>query len=57
LVDLGRSPAHAQVRAQMHERLVEWMSSRRRRSTMPDAGVDDLLVHRSQPGSIEIGVW
>lgn len=57
LVDLGRSPGHAAIRAQMHERLVAWMSARRNRSGMADAGVDDLLAHRSVPGSIEIGVW
>jgi len=41
----------------LHDRLVAWMAHRRNRATMADSSVDDLLVHRTEPGGVEIGVW
>jgi len=57
LVDQGQNAAYAAVRASLHDRLVAWMAHRRNRATMADSSVDDLLVHRTEPGGVEIGVW
>jgi arylsulfatase A-like enzyme len=57
LVDLGLAPAHASVRAELLERLTDWHASRRQRTTMADAQVEDWTRHRTEPGGVEIGVW
>jgi hypothetical protein len=57
LVDLGLAPAHAPVRAELLERLTDWHASRRQRTTMADAQVEDWTRHRTEPGGVEIGVW
>lgn len=56
LVDLGESPAHDAVRAELHERLFAWMRARRLRTTLSD----DEVANRTGSGKKRgyfIGVW
>jgi hypothetical protein len=54
--DLGDSPAHAAVRAALHERLFAWLRSRRTRTTITDTAVAQRTASTQQRG-ILIGVW
>jgi arylsulfatase A-like enzyme len=54
--DLGDSPAHAAVRADLHERLFTWLRTRRTRTTIDDATVDARTAGTQRRG-IRIGVW
>ena len=56
LADLGADPAHAEVRAQMHERLFLWLRSRRMRITTSDAEVEQRTDTHKARGFI-YGVW
>ena len=54
--DLGDSPAHAAVRAGLHERLFTWLRTRRTRTTLADTTVDERTAGTQRRG-ILIGVW
>jgi arylsulfatase A-like enzyme len=56
LVDLGRSPAHSAIRAELHERLFAWLRRRRTRTTISDAEVARRTATGRQRGYL-IGVW
>lgn len=56
LVDLGESPDHAAVRADMHERLFAWMRKRRLRTTLSDEQVATRTASGKKRGYF-IGVW
>ena len=54
--DLGVSADHADVRAELHERLFTWLRTRRTRTTL----TDDMVAQRtdtSKQRGIFIGVW
>jgi arylsulfatase A-like enzyme len=55
LHDLGESAEHADVRADMHERLFQWLRNRRTRTSMDDESV----VKRAgkKPKGLKIGEW
>lgn len=54
--DLGASPAHAAIRAEMKEALFQWLAHRRMRVTLPDAGVEARTDTHKQRGYL-FGVW
>jgi arylsulfatase A-like enzyme len=54
--DLGESPDHATIRAELHERLFAWLRTRRTRTTLSDADVAQRTDTTKQRG-IMIGVW
>ncbi len=54
--DLGTSPAHAEVRAVLHEQLFAWLRTRRTRTTMTDEAVSNRTDTAKNRG-ILIGVW
>ena len=56
LWDLGESPDHAAVRAEMHERLFAWLRQRRLRTTMSDAEIAR-RTGTSKKSGYHIGVW
>jgi len=56
LCDLGRSPDHVEVRAELHERLFAWLRRRRTRTTISDAEVARRTGTGKQRGYL-IGVW
>ena len=55
LHDLGESDEHADIRADLHERLFHWLRHRRTRTSIDDGAV----VKRSgaKPKGLKIGVW
>ena len=56
LVDLGDDPAHVAVRAELHERLFQWLRTRRIRVTTSDAEVQRRTdTHKSR--GIVFGEW
>ena len=55
-LDLGRSTAHAQVRAELDERLFDWLRHRRLRFTISDARIEELTGSARQRGYL-FGVW
>ncbi len=56
LRDLGADPAHDVVRAQMRERLFDWLASLKRRTTVTDERVEARTdAHRAH--GIHIGIW
>lgn len=56
LRDLGASPAHAAVRAQMQQRLLDWLFCRRRTTGITPAGIETWNTRELKAG-IDIGVW
>ena len=54
-VDLGASPAHAAQRAQMRERLFDWLGRLKRRPTVDGPFIDKLSL--GPPPGIFIGKW
>lgn len=56
LRDQGRSAAHSDVRAELHERLFAWLRGRRTRTTISDAEVARRTATGKQRGYL-IGVW
>ena len=54
-VDLGASPAHADQRAQMRERLFDWLGRLKRRPTVDGPFIDKLSL--GPPPGIFIGKW
>ncbi|MEM7403711.1 MAG: sulfatase-like hydrolase/transferase [Pseudomonadota bacterium] len=56
LHDLGRDPAYAAVRADMHERLFRWFRGRRLRTTRSEAFLDKATGGAPRRG-IHFGVW
>jgi hypothetical protein len=54
--DLGDSPAHAAVRAGLHERLFTWLRTRRTRTTIADTTIAQRTAGTQRRG-ILIGVW
>jgi arylsulfatase A-like enzyme len=56
LDDLGADPRLAQVRAGLHERLFEWMSRLKLRTTISDADVE-LRTNAHRKHGIHFGVW
>jgi len=56
LVDLGDSEGHADIRAEMHERLFTWLRQRRTRTTKSDQEIEAALGNARNMG-ILIGVW
>jgi len=54
--DLGRSPDHADIRAQMQDLLLSRLTDRKNRVTMSDADVLQTRVKESDSG-IMIGIW
>ncbi|HEX7043061.1 MAG TPA: alkaline phosphatase family protein [Burkholderiales bacterium] len=54
--DLGRDPGYAAVRAEMDERLLEWLTQRRTRITMSNATVAKLTGTARRRGYI-YGAW
>ena len=56
LRDLGADPAHDVVRAQMRERLFDWLASLKRRTTVTEERVEARTdAHRAH--GIHIGIW
>lgn len=56
LVDLGDDPSRASVRAELHERLFDWMRTRKLRTTVDDAWVETRTdAHRKH--GIHYGIW
>lgn len=55
-VDLGEDPAFEQVRADMHERLFDWMRQRRQRMTLSEKQVSQRTDGATKRGII-IGHW
>ena len=55
--DLGRDPAHARIREQMHSRIFDWMRSRKNRVAMTDAEINARFEARRKPGEQRIGRW
>lgn len=56
--DLGKDPAYAEIRAELHEKLFRWFRRRALRFTRPDS----YTLMRSEPGWVEkqgvrIGYW
>ncbi len=56
LTDLGESPAHEDVRTEMHERLFAWLRARRLRTTLSDGEVANRTGSGKKRGYY-IGVW
>jgi len=56
LIDLGESPSHEAVRAEMRERLFEWLRARRSRTTLSDEEVAGRTASGKKRGYF-IGVW
>lgn len=56
LTDLGTDPAHAGVRAELSEMLLERLLSRRNRITMDEAEIDRRIAMEGELG-IVIGQW
>ena len=56
LVDLGESPAHEAIRAEMRERLFAWLRTRRLRTTLSDDQVASVTGTGKKRGYY-IGVW
>jgi len=56
LEDLGDAETHAGIRAELHARLFDWLSTRRMRVTMSDETVDRRCGTGKQRGYL-IGVW
>ena len=56
LVDLGRDPAHAQVREQMLQRMFTWLRARRRFPTVAPAAIE-AWNRRELAAGILIGAW
>lgn len=54
--DLGTSPAHAEVRAQMQQRLLDWLFARRRTIGMSPHAIETWNTRELKAG-IDIGVW
>ena len=54
--DLGVSPAHAAVRAELHERLFTWLRTRRTRTTIADTTIAQHTATARRRGVL-IGVW
>ncbi|MFN3145985.1 MAG: alkaline phosphatase family protein [Paracoccaceae bacterium] len=54
--DLGRDPAHAAVREDMHRRLTDRLMDRRNRVAMTDQAVLDMRADENDSG-ILIGIW
>jgi arylsulfatase A-like enzyme len=54
--DLGRDDAHADVRAELHERLFRWLRTRPIRPTRTDAQMAGLTGKAKERGYF-IGVW
>ena len=54
--DLGEGAAHADVRAELHERLFAWLRRRKYRTTMDDVAVDVRTGNAHKRGII-IGEW
>ena len=56
--DLGDDPAHADVRARLHEALFEWARQPRQRNTIPDGAIEATAVQeRIAEAGILIGYW
>lgn len=54
--DLGADPRHDAIRAQLRERLFDWLATRKRRTTVSDALADERTdAHRGH--GIHIGIW
>jgi arylsulfatase A-like enzyme len=56
LIDLGRSPAHADIRAELQTRLFDRLARRRYRVTASDAAVE-ARTHKEEDVGIYIGRW
>jgi arylsulfatase A-like enzyme len=57
-VDLGRDPAHAEIRARLHELLFTWARKPRQRVTVPDGSIESVAIQeRIAEGGILIGYW
>ncbi len=54
--DLGRSADHADIRAELHERLFNWQRQRRSRRTISDEAVAQLTDTSKSRGYL-IGQW
>ncbi len=54
--DLGRAPDHADIRADLHERLFRWFRGLRLRTTMSDAQIEARTDNAKQMGII-FGEW
>lgn len=54
--DLGEDPQYETVRGEMHERLFDWMRSRRMRVTLSDAEVEQRTDSHKKRGFL-FGVW
>ncbi len=57
LRDLGGDPGHASIREELHERIFQWMRSRKNRVAMTDAEIDARFQARRTPGEQRIGRW
>lgn len=57
LHDLGCDPALAAVRAEMKERIFDWMRHRKNRIAMSDVEVNERFEARRKPGTALIGRW
>lgn len=55
-VDLGRDPAHVEIRRAMHDLLADWALQYRQRETWDDARVDQLTAVEERIGAL-IGYW
>ena len=55
-MDLGDDPAHATVRAEMRERLLDWQLLRKTRTTVDHATVERRTEDWKGKG-LYIGVW
>ncbi len=55
-VDLGHDPARAAVRSEMRDRLFEWLASRKLRTTLDDASIEERTASHEKRG-IYIGIW
>ncbi|CPJ39595.1 sulfatase [Bordetella pertussis] len=56
LQDLGRSPAHEAVRAEMRARLLEWSLGRKTRVTIADSAIERSTNAHKRAG-IHFGQW
>ncbi|HJP20006.1 MAG TPA: alkaline phosphatase family protein [Alphaproteobacteria bacterium] len=56
LVDLGADPARAVIRAELHDRLFDWLASRKLRTTIGDDAIEARTASHESQG-IYIGVW
>jgi arylsulfatase A-like enzyme len=57
LVDLGSAPGYASHRSEMRERMLQWRSARRTRTTMSDAEARELADRRHRMPDFVIGAW